>query len=475
MKQKLKAIFKGPVVFYPLLFAAFPILFLYVYNISETSASEIWLSLGVSVAATLVLWAILSFILRSLSKAGLATAIFLVFFFSYGRLYDMLEYWGVFAPKHAYLFSCMLFVWGYCVYFISRTKKDFRITTRMLNITAVALIAINLFNIGAYQVRLARLEAVTPDSSQEQTVDETINQENLKAMPDIYYIVPDSYATPRSIAEVWNYDNSQFVNRLLSEGFFIASESKTRYPVTYLSLATSLNMEYVPDTEEVWVVHQKITHNKVANLLKADGYKYIHIGTWWPPTSYTSDADVNVSFYKSTEHGTALVGFVGVLWNTTMLRPFYNYFYSKQNQSYFRLGIINSLDYIKEIPDIDVGGPKFVFAHIICPHMPYVFGANGELVDPANWLNPQSYLGQYIFITGEIEKVIDALLEKSVIPPIIIIQSDTGAGSDWDKIFNAYYLPGDGKNQLYDNISPVNSFRIIFNYYFGDNYELLED
>ena len=37
MKQRLKAIFKGPVVFYPLLFAIFPILFLYTYNIAEAS------------------------------------------------------------------------------------------------------------------------------------------------------------------------------------------------------------------------------------------------------------------------------------------------------------------------------------------------------------------------------------------------------------------------------------------------------
>jgi len=61
MKQKLKAIFlKGPVVFYPLLFAAFPILFFYVYNINETSVSQIWLPLVISVAAALVLWAVLS-------------------------------------------------------------------------------------------------------------------------------------------------------------------------------------------------------------------------------------------------------------------------------------------------------------------------------------------------------------------------------------------------------------------------------
>jgi hypothetical protein len=474
MKQKLKAVFKGPVVFHPLLFAAFPILFLYVYNISETSMSQVWLPLGVSMAGALVLWAVLSLILRSLSKGGFATAIFLVFFFSYGRLYDVLEAWGV-SVKHAYLLSTMLFIWGYCVYFISRAKRDFRITTRMLNIAAVVLIVINLFNIVSYQIRLARLEAVAQGPSQEQAANATTNQENLEAMPDIYYIVPDSYDTARSVSEQYNYDNSPFVNWLISKGFFIASESKSRYPVTYLSLGSSLNMEYIPDTEAVEVVHQKINHNKVANLLKAYGYKYIHIGSWWSPTMYTSDADVNVSFYKTTEHGTAPVEFVGVLWKTTMLRPFYNLLYSNQNQSYFRLGIINTLDYLKKVPDIDVGGPKFVFAHIICPHGPWVFGANGEPIDPANWCNPQFYLGQYIFIAGEIEKVVDALLEKSIVPPIVIIQSDTGFLSNWEKIFNAYYLPGDGKNQLYDNISPVNSFRIIFNHYFGENYELLED
>ena len=67
MKQKLKDIFKGPVVFYPPLLAAFPILFLYAYNINETSASQMWLPLGISVAVALVLWAVLSLILRSLA------------------------------------------------------------------------------------------------------------------------------------------------------------------------------------------------------------------------------------------------------------------------------------------------------------------------------------------------------------------------------------------------------------------------
>ena len=43
------------------------------------------------------------------------------------------------------------------------------------------------------------------------------------------------------------------------------------------------------------------------------------------------------------------------------------------------------------------------------------------------------------------------------------------------RIFNAYRLPPDGNKLLYDSITPVNSFRLIFNYYFGTDYELLSD
>jgi hypothetical protein len=39
---------------------------------------------------------------------------------------------------------------------------------------------------------------------------------------------------------------------------------------------------------------------------------------------------------------------------------------------------------------------------------------------------------------------------------------------------NAYYLPG-YKNKLYPSISPVNTFRLIFDSYFGGKYDMLPD
>ena len=42
-------------------------------------------------------------------------------------------------------------------------------------------------------------------------------------------------------------------------------------------------------------------------------------------------------------------------------------------------------------------------------------------------------------------------------------------------IFSAYYLPGTEKNLSNNVITPVNTFRIIFNSYFNTDYELLEN
>jgi hypothetical protein len=42
-------------------------------------------------------------------------------------------------------------------------------------------------------------------------------------------------------------------------------------------------------------------------------------------------------------------------------------------------------------------------------------------------------------------------------------------------ILNAYHLPGGGEAALYPEISPANSFRVIFNRYFGTSLEMLPD
>ena len=92
------------------------------------------------------------------------------------------------------------------------------------------------------------------------------------------------------------------------------------------------------------------------------------------------------------------------------------------------------------------------------------------------------YLNQVVL------QAIDEILANSVEPPIIILQADHGPGSmlnwespeltcHWERvsILNAYYLPGDTIESLYPSITPVNTFRLIFDRYFGTTFGLLED
>ncbi len=486
MRQRLRDVFRGPMVVYPLLFAAFPILFLYAYNISQTSASQVWLPLGISVGGALVLWAVLSLILRSLAKAALATAVFLALFFSYGRLYDGLHYLGVSVPKHAHLLPTVLFIWGYCVYFIGRAKRDFRVTTRLLNVAAVAVIAINLFNIASYEIRLRGVEAEAPAETTQQAA---AGEADLDALPDIYFIIPDEYAHPDTMLEWYDYDNSEFIQGLEEKGFFVAHGSKTPTGSTEQAIAGVLNMEYVDPEVPSDQRYRMIADNKVAEFLRTQGYEFIYFGNAhdlgrWDGYMQAS-ADLYFNYY--VEAATPWVSeFQEILWNTTMLRPFYMHVVGNQYETAWGRQVLYTLEHLKQVPSF--GGPKFVVAHLYSPHQPFLFGPQGQRIAPvhyANYEDRQFYLGQYVFISREIERVVDVLLRESETPPIIIIQSDHGlrphhpgiviGPDEWRKILNVMYLPGMDYAEISDSISPVNTFRLIFNHCFGADYEMLPD
>jgi hypothetical protein len=137
---------------------------------------------------------------------------------------------------------------------------------------------------------------------------------------------------------------------------------------------------------------------------------------------------------------------------------------------------------------LEIPSPKFVFAHLIIPHHPFVFGPNGEEVKesisnissvPSFPIYKQGYSDHVTYINKRIQEIIDIILERSPNLPIIIIQGDHGP-APFDviryrmPILNAYYFPN-GTDGLYETISPVNTFRVVLNKYFGQQYELLDD
>jgi hypothetical protein len=126
----------------------------------------------------------------------------------------------------------------------------------------------------------------------------------------------------------------------------------------------------------------------------------------------------------------------------------------------------------------------FSFIHVIKPHDPISFDQDGNVVDEVGNVE-NSFFAQLQFVNLRTLQMIDSILGQSSYPPIIILQGDHGSrlGAVWRgprdmthfEILNAYHFPYGGDSVLSSSITPVNTFRNMFNYYFDTDYELLED
>jgi hypothetical protein len=145
--------------------------------------------------------------------------------------------------------------------------------------------------------------------------------------------------------------------------------------------------------------------------------------------------------------------------------------------------IFNSIDNV-----VKMKSPKFAYIHIISPHPPFVFDAQGNPTYPPDFWNgnrqyppdlyAKGYVNQAKHLNEKMLAAVDTILANSKTPPIIIIQGDHGPWMQPNNkrtwILNAYYLPGHN-DKLYPTITPVNSFRLVFDTYFGGKYDMLKD
>ena len=325
--------------------------------------------------------------------------------------------------------------------------------------------------------------------------------------PDIYYIILDSYTRADVLQECFSYDNSEFLDQLRELGFYVADKSRTNFTITDLSLASSLNMDYPSqigakpeDAANNAMLAYWIRNSTVLNALKKIGYKTVAFDTGYSPTDW-ADADhyfspakgINrfLSGINSYESMLMETSAGVILFETRRYLP--NSLKMMLDSAYMlhRARILNIFQELGSVADIDE--PTFTFAHILAPHNPFVFGPQGEYVSrnvpftlnddqaiKSGYRYIREYSDQVTYINTRTIEAVKAILERSSKPPIIIIQGDHGA-SRWvtskagrSDILNAYYIPVKAEG-LYEKITPVNSFRVVFNSVYNTSLPLLKD
>jgi len=479
---------KKSYVIHPFLLAIYPIIFLYAHNIQEASIEDTYWPLVIAIISSIIFYLIFRLITKDKLKAGIITTIFIIIFYTYGHLFDWLVSLNLFWVKHRHILPITLFIFGYTAYFINliKNEKILKITTKILNIITITLIIINIVTIIPAKIEEYKIQKNKTENLSKNDTNSTIKKSI--STPDIYYIVLDEYAGFETIKNIWGYDNSDFKSFLEKTGFILADKTYNRYDTTFYSLASSLNMEYIDKKEPLSKVLESLKDNEVTKFLKKKGYKIITF------TEYDKRVEVKTYdiSYKDIKIESDTPPFSQIILECSILHPFLNTL-TIEADNLLRATTKYKLQKIKE--SITIDGPKFTYLHILCPHPPYVFKKNGEKNDASERLNAENknnYLNQYIFITKEIEEIVDMIVKKSKNTPIIVLQSDHGPRNwyyakgksqiisyipktEYTKILNAYYLPNFNKKSLANNISPSNTFRLIFNQYFNANFTLLKN
>jgi hypothetical protein len=211
------------------------------------------------------------------------------------------------------------------------------------------------------------------------------------------------------------------------------------------------------------------------------------------------DADISLRYQEASEFSSALRATTALMLLSPLGEPD-NDPETIEFADLARDTTLFAFDRLEE--SVERPGPTFVFAHILVPHPPYVFNADGSMPtaeERRSRPETEEYVEQLLWTNARVLAAIDHLLDVPAgEEPIILLQADEGPwpvafsrnqrNFQWLDaapaqiqqkfgILNAFHLPGVDAAEagVTDRTSPVNEFRIVFNSYFGSDLPLLPD
>lgn len=495
----------------PLLFAAYPLLSFYQHNIDQMTAGELLAGVAVSVAVVAAVTGAVFALLRRPEATAVLVSAAAVAFFTYGHVHVLLVNAGLEYDTKMLgvgVTTALLESAGYALALAAVTfavlsrRLPVRETVRILAVLGgVLLISTSVMTVSAVSAistaekaspRAARPAEPAKGASKEQSGTGDVRAQD----PDIYYIILDMYQGKETLRELTGYDNSAFYDALGERGFFVAEDSYANYVRTYLALGSTLKMGYLQDYTDLpeyrkrkgrglnrGVFYKLVHDNETIHMLKERGYEYVHMESGWGATSKAPLADSLITLEQQPEWA---VVFLKTTWamDTVLAR----------DNSVRRARVERGFDALDPARDAD--RPVFVFAHFVLPHYPYIFAADGSdprydqdriEKDPA--AEQKAYLEQLRYVNELVLAHVGDLTEERGRPVVVILQGDHGTdfakldGSDGPgdaerrrhATLNAMYFSDGRPEELTSTTSPVNTFRIVSDRYFGTDLGLLPD
>jgi hypothetical protein len=470
---------------YPSMLAMAPTLALMAENATHFRFSEMLPGLVAVSLTPVVFWPIAWSLYRERSRAILTTAVFSLVFVTFGSVHRAL-------PLPAAVIVVLAVV--LCAAVALGLRRYQRVPSRLEK----GLVAFSAFMVAVPTLSLA-LATLSPPARVLPPAPQVPAQGTRDSWPDVYYIVLDGFGAAATLERVYDLDGAPFLRSLEDLGFFIGEGSAANYSQTQLSVAATLNLSYVdeliadmdPESSDHRPLWRLIQRNALVTTLGGAGYRFFAFESGYGPTSI-----------RSAEHYLRPPLHLGIFSTAvaqmTLLPLVLPDIPLLDFVEAHRTRILYTLD---ELPRVaEERGPKFVYAHVLSPHPPFVFDASGapsredvpySVLDGSHFLgSPEEYRRGYVeqvrFVSDRVVDLVAEILRRSERPPVIVIQGDHGPGLNLDQesrentdlaerllILNALYLPDSGAEGLGPDLSPVNTFRHVLNHYLGAEYTLL--
>ncbi len=508
----LKKIVKLPLLA-PFLAILTPIMFIYAQNMGQLHYTDPARIVLLCLLFILPLVIIITGLTKNLSKGALIIALIIITSFIFGNLGRVIPYFEIYGignyriSRNPMLLLLTTSITLKGILYIVKTRRSVIIFITYLNLSCLIILGYNT-------LKLIRYYLYPVGNTYIPLTHRALSAANLTKLPDVYYIILDGHAREDILDLTFDHTLSPLYSYLREKGFYIADKSKANHVYTHLSLATSLNYDHIENLPIQFIKGQKnanlltalIKNSKAARRFKQLGYTYVLANTGFYATENSPITDV---YY---EYKWGLNEFEQAVVRSNMYYVLFK-FLEIDLATLHRERILFAFEALKTISKDP--RPTFTFTHILSPHPPFIFSPDGSPAGKGRRFSyadgsggfytkeeyKSGYVNQLLFIDAKMIETIDEILANSNPQPIIIIQSDHGPASevDWDKdnpnkflsevindlsetsikertsILNAYYFPYGGNTLLYPEITPVNTFRVLFNYYFGGDFPLLED
>ena len=449
------------------------------FNAHEIPFTDTLVPLLISILISVVVFAILN-LKFDFQKSSLILSVFLISFLIHGNVRFILQnergLENTFFDSSIFLGSIFILISLISIIFIFKKniQKEIHKIFTIFSITLVLILIPNII-----------LFYINNDLDSNSLLETNLDFE-MKHKPNVFVILADEFAGPIQLNQDFDYFPNILYDKLKINNFQIVENAFSNYPNTAYSLPSTLNMDYLESLTQH--VGKKSKNTLLAYELR-------------------NDNNVMKVFKKNDYKITSFYGGMGTTGNASLVSekpcsPFNinNDLKEKYLQIYipftfFNDNLINNplnekliciQDHIKNLQPSSE--PQLFFIHLRLPHAPFVFDSDGNFIESSQ-LDPSdsdAYLEQLIFTEKTIVNLVNDIQNHDPDSAIIIF-SDHGfrAHINWSdhngeniirghNVIIAYKLPNQNYD-LPDNVSLVNLFRIFFNQYSDEQFEILEN